>query len=320
MENKIIIQNVNEVYVKIICEDGIAYELRETFKFKVPGYQFHPKYRARLWSGDIFLFDIRTRQIYRGLVPYIAKFCEERGYDWEYENGQYDEEFSLSEAEQFFKSLNLPIEPRDYQIEAFVHAIRTRRSLLLSPTASGKSLIIYLITRYINAKNTLIIVPTISLVSQLASDFDSYGYTSDKYVHRIFAGEDKETDKPITISTWQSLYKLPQKYFEKFDLVIGDECLHPDTLITMGDNTKKKICEIVIGDDVKTYNEHSKLLENKKVLKVHENISIQEDFYLVETEDGKELKITGNHKVLLTNGVWKQVKDLQIGEIINGIE
>lgn len=224
MENKIIIDNVDEVYVKAVCEEGIAYELREYFTFLVPGYQFTPQYRSRLWDGKVRLFDVRTRQIYRGLVPYIAKFCKERGYDWEYDNESYDEELSLKEADSFIKTLNLPIEPRDYQIDAFVHAIRSKRALLLSPTASGKSLIIYLITRYVNAKRTLIIVPTISLVSQLASDFADYGFESDKFVHRIFAGQDKQTDKPITISTWQSLYKLPKEYFEQFELVIGDEC------------------------------------------------------------------------------------------------
>ena len=114
------------------------------------------------------------------------------------------------------------MEPRDYQLEAFVYAVRNRRALLLSPTASGKSFIIYLLTRYYNAR-TLIIVPTTSLVSQLASDFADYGFESDRYVHRIFSGQDKQTDKPIVISTWQSIYKLDKKYFEQFDVVIGDE-------------------------------------------------------------------------------------------------
>ena len=223
--NKIVISNVNEAYVQIDCTEGVSYELREQFTFQVPGAQFTPQFRAKLWDGKIRLFNVRNRQIYRGLVPYIVKFCEERKYDWEYENEVYDEEFSLTEAEQFIKTLNLPdkIVPRDYQIDAFVHAIRTRRTLLLSPTASGKSLIIYLITRYLNVKRTLIIVPTISLVSQLATDFADYGFESDKYIHRIFGGQDKESDKPVNISTWQSLYKMPKKYFESFDLVIGDE-------------------------------------------------------------------------------------------------
>ena len=220
---KISISNVNEVYVRVSCHEGVSYELREYFTFQVPGYQFTPQYRARLWDGKIRLFETRTNQVYRGLVPHIVKFCEERDYEWEYDNEVYNEELSLSEAEQFIKDLNLPIEPRDYQIDAFLHAVRSRRALLLSPTASGKSLIIYLIMRYINAKRTLIIVPTISLVSQLASDFSDYGFVSDRFVHRIFAGQDKHTDKPITISTWQSLYKLDKGFFQQFDVVIGDE-------------------------------------------------------------------------------------------------
>lgn len=225
MANKLVITNKNEAYVKVNCTEDITYELREYFTFLVPGYQFTPQYKSRLWDGKIRLFDTRTREVYRGLVPYITKLCEESGYEWEYEDESYNQEFSIKEAQEFIKSLNLSDKyiPRDYQFEAFVHAIRSRRALLLSPTASGKSLIIYLIMRYINAKRTLIIVPTISLVSQLATDFADYGFQSDKLVHRIFGGQDKQTDKPVVISTWQSLIELDKKYFEQFDVVIGDE-------------------------------------------------------------------------------------------------
>jgi superfamily II DNA or RNA helicase len=225
--SKVYISNIDEVYVSVTCEEGVSYELREHFTFHVPGYQYTPQYRSKLWDGKVRLFDLRTRRIYRGLVPYVVKFCESNGYEWEYDNEVYDEEFSIKEAQEFIKKLNLPVEPREYQIDAFVHAVRSRRALLLSPTASGKSLIIYLIMRYLyakgNIKHTLIIVPTISLVTQLASDFRDYGFDSDAMVHRIFGGQDKQTDKPIVISTWQSLYKLPKEYFKQFDLVVGDE-------------------------------------------------------------------------------------------------
>lgn len=223
----LIITNVDEVFVKVTCEQGIAYELHSHFEFKVPGAEFTPQFRAKLWNGKVYLFSLKNNQIYRGLVPYLIKFCEERNYTFEYDNEIYDEEFSVAEAQKFIKSLGMPIEPRDYQIDAFVHAIRVRRALLLSPTASGKSLIIYLMLRYImqhlGARKALIIVPTTSLVSQLASDFKDYGFESDAYVHGIMAGKDKDTDKPIVISTWQSIYTLPSRWFKQYDLVIGDE-------------------------------------------------------------------------------------------------
>ena len=159
--------------------------------------------------GKIRLFDSRTRQIYRGLVPYIVKFCEEYDYEWEYDNEVYGEEFSLSEAKRFIETLNLPIEPRDYQVSSFAHAIRSRRALLLSPTASGKSLIIYLIMRYINAKKTLIIVPTISLVSQLAGDFADYGFDSETHIHKIFSGQEKDRKSTRLNSSHIPLSRMP---------------------------------------------------------------------------------------------------------------
>ena len=230
MESKIIIRNVNEAYVSIVCDDGVAYELREAFTFQVPGYQFTPQYKARLWDGKIRLFDIRTKQLYRGLVPYIAKFCEERNYEWDYENEDFDEEFSLVEAQDFVNKLRPKHAPRDYQLDAFVHAIRTRRSLLLSPTASGKSLIIYLLARFWQSrglKKGLIIVPTVSLVEQLTNDFKDYsetnGWDVNANVHKIYQGQDKDTNKFLTISTWQSIYQMPSRWFAQFDFVIGDE-------------------------------------------------------------------------------------------------
>jgi len=220
--DKIQIEKLDEVYNKIHCDPSIGYELNDYFTFDVPGAKFMPAYRNKFWDGKIRLFNALTCTLYSGLNRYVEEFAKSRNYEVEYTTDFSSEEFSLKEAKDFVEKIKPTIQPRDYQLEAFVHAVRERRALLLSPTASGKSFIIYLITRYYNAR-TLIIVPTTSLVSQLASDFADYGFVSDTHVHRIFAGQDKQTDKPITISTWQSIYKLPKEYFEQFDLVIGDE-------------------------------------------------------------------------------------------------
>lgn len=228
MRPKLTIRNVNEAYVTIDCEQGISYELREYFTFEVPGAKFSPQYRAKVWDGKIRLWNTQNRTIYRGLVPHVAEFCDEREYDWEYENEPWD--FIVEEdTKKFIATLGLPpqIEVRDYQLDAFLTAVNNRRTLLLSPTASGKSLIIYLILRYLHdtssAKRSLIIVPTVSLVNQLYSDFAEYGFDSSERVHRVFAGQDKQSDKDITISTWQSVSKLDKEYFRSFDLIIGDE-------------------------------------------------------------------------------------------------
>lgn len=220
----------DEVYIKFECEKSLAQELSDYFTFYVPGYQFQPAYKNRLWDGKIRLADLRNFSIYRGLVPYIQKFCKERNYSLDIDSDiNVTENFSLVEAVEFIKTLNLPasIEVRDYQLQSFVHAIRNRRILILSPTGSGKSLILYLILRYlqdIEYKKGLLIVPTTSLVEQMYSDFKSYGYDSEEYCHRQYAGKEKNVDKLLTITTWQSIYKLPAEHFEQFDFVMGDEC------------------------------------------------------------------------------------------------
>jgi len=223
----VILHKLNEAYIKVECEKSISQELSSYFSFRVPGYQFVPAYKNKLWDGFIRLYDLRTNQIYHGLVPYIEKFCAERNYTSEINSEiNVTESFSLVEAVDFVRTLDLPHEIRDYQLNAFVQAVRNRRLLLLSPTASGKSLILYVILRWLQEsdyKRGLLIVPTTSLVEQMYTDFESYGYDSEKYCHRQYSGKEKHTNKLLTITTWQSIYKNDTDYFEQFDFVMGDE-------------------------------------------------------------------------------------------------
>lgn len=215
------ISKLNEVYIKVTSTDkGIEEELKEHFTFHVPGYKFMPSFKRGVWDGKLRLYNPKTKQIYAGLFQEIVRFAEDREYDISYTNEFTDTSFSLSETKHFLNSLNLPLEPRDYQIDAFTSAIRSRRRVLLSPTGSGKSFIIYLISRYY-AKKTLFIVPTTGLVHQLASDFKSYGYNSD--CHLITSGKEKDTDCQYTISTWQSIFRMPPEWFNQFEVVICDE-------------------------------------------------------------------------------------------------
>jgi len=237
VQDKLIISKKDEVYAKVTCEKHHAQELSEFFTFFVPGYQFVPAFRNRIWDGKIRLFDLRSNTLYLGLIPYLRKFCEERQYDLEFDETGADltDDYPVYHGEKFVADLKLQsagkdIEVRDYQLDAFIQGMRHRRQLLLSPTASGKSLIIYLFVRqFIQYQNLrgLIIVPTTSLVEQLYSDFADYsnanGWNVEENVHRVYQGRDKQSDKNVVISTWQSLYTLPKEYFEQYDYIIGDE-------------------------------------------------------------------------------------------------
>ena len=223
----LVLHKKNEAFIQFECDRGIAQELSSYFEFFVPGYQYTPAYKNRIWDGKIRLADLRSFTIYHGFVPYIEKFCKERDYTLEIDSDiTVLENFSLVEAVDFCRTLELPFEPRDYQLQSFVHAIRNRRILLLSPTASGKSLILYLIVRWLQSsdhRRGLLIVPTTSLVEQMYKDFEDYDYDSEEYCHRQYSGKEKHTNKFLTITTWQSIYKNEKEYFEQFDFVLGDE-------------------------------------------------------------------------------------------------
>ena len=222
----LIIDKKNEVYLKIEADADIRRELGEYFTFEVPGFKFMPQYRNRVWDGKIRLFSYQTGQIYVGLYPYLLKWCADNEIEVVDGTKIQDTKVEESKVDAFIKALKIPLEVRDYQKEAFIYATKKNRCLLLSPTASGKSLITYLLVRFNLLrldKKILIIVPTTSLVEQLFKDFKDYGWSPEKNVHRIYQGHGKETNKRVVISTWQSIYNQPKKWFSQFEMIIGDE-------------------------------------------------------------------------------------------------
>lgn len=232
----IVVSKIDSVDLKLECDDSIAKELNQFFTFYVPNYEFTPAYRNKKWDGKIRLFNLYSRKLYVGLLDYLIKFTQDRNYTIEHDCVNQNE-ISLDDVTKFVDGLELesrgnPIIPYDYQLNAITHAINKKRTLLLSPTGSGKSLIIYSLLRYYlnqlqEDEKILIVVPTTGLVSQMYNDFRDYsGKTWDveKNCHVIFSGQDKLTEKQVVISTWQSIYSMPKDFFQKYKIVFGDEC------------------------------------------------------------------------------------------------
>lgn len=231
MTSDVIIKKKNEVYLQLKTHPHIAYELSDHFTFEVEGAQFMPAFRQKYWDGKIRLYSPGTGEIYAGLREYIEQFCKERHYTYEYFDNNFfgmpDEEnelISLEGVKSFTQKFST-IKARDYQYTAIYEALRKKRKLIVSPTGSGKSFMIYSIVRFLQetGQKIIIVVPTTSLVEQMYKDFDDYGWVSEEFCHKVYAGHEKISSKPVTITTWQSVYKQSIKYFECFDAVIGDE-------------------------------------------------------------------------------------------------
>ena len=231
----IVISKNDEVDIIVKSNDsGIVMELSEFFTFYVPGYKFVPSYRNKLWDGKIRLYDTRNYTLPSGLLYHLEKFADERGYIIGRGEDATPIERRIDDCsipELTLCSDNNIINLRDYQTSAIEHALKFKRALLVSPTGSGKSLMIYMILRwYLEAsnKNALIVVPTTSLVEQLWKDFADYSSKDDSFepneVHRIYAGKEKESfEQRVVITTWQSVFKMPRNWFEDFEMVVGDE-------------------------------------------------------------------------------------------------
>lgn len=230
------VEKLNEVYLRLYSEDmGIESELAEFFTYDFPGAKFTPKFRARLWDGKVRLYDQIRKTLYAGLYEYIEKFAELRGYTINQVNDvNTDTSIDLDHLTEYANNLQLyargePIDIRDYQLDAIHTGLSRHRSVLLSPTGSGKSLIIYTMCRWLleTGHKIIVVVPTTALVEQMYSDFEDYSsynqWNVSEHCQKLYSGFPKHFERDILFTTWQSAYTMPKQWFQQFDGVIGDE-------------------------------------------------------------------------------------------------
>ncbi len=229
----ITIEKINEVHVRVYSDPGIEQELADYFTFQVDGYKFMPAYRSGVWDGKMRLYNLQRKTLYVGLVKYIMDFAARN----QYEVKSYQQELTpvtVESMREYTDWLNLcargqKIEIREYQLQAIAKALTDERVVLLSPTSSGKSLIIYTAMRHHLdlRRKCIVIVPTTSLVAQLYKDFEDYsaenGWRTDKHCQMLYSGFTKDFTKDVLVTTWQSIYKQPAQWFAQFDVLFGDE-------------------------------------------------------------------------------------------------
>ena len=289
----LILTKKNDVHLVVDADEDVRRDLGSHFTFEVPGAKFMPSVRNRRWDGKIRLFSYTNGQIYTGLYPYLLNWCKENDVEIVDRTDIKDASVDIELVDSFISKLKIPFKVRDYQKSAFIYSMVKSRCLLLSPTASGKSLIIYLMIRFnlLRLKEEennkiLIVVPTTSLVEQLYKDFKDYGYDSLKNVHRIYQGHEKESNKRVYISTWQSIYKQDKRWFEQFGMVVGDEAhlfkaVSLTKIMSRLENCKYRIGLTGTLDDSKT---HKLVLEGLfgAVNKIVSTTELQEKQHLAQ--------------------------------------
>lgn len=223
-------------YIIHFENNGIGYELREYLSFYAKNYRHMPKFKMGVWDGKINLFNIATGELPSGLIHEVIAWALREEYTLDIDpdiNLATTHDKAYCDVNELMESFNLPFTPHDYQVNAVECILKHRKRLILSPTSSGKSLILYGAIRALldepnrPQRRILLVVPTTSLVEQMVGDFKEYSenndFNADEMCHMIYSGREKKNTKPVTVTTWQSVYKKGVKWFEHFDAVFVDE-------------------------------------------------------------------------------------------------
>lgn len=231
----------NAIHLEIQCERGIAQEISDYFTFRPKNYMHHPKFKARIWDGYIRVFSVKDCLLYVGLLDLLEKFAEEREYTLDiHKDVRYGDNVTEQDITDLAVKLKIPFTLHDFQLKYITTAINDGRSLNLSPTSSGKSLIQYMMAMYyiINYDaRILIVVPRIQLTQQMMKDFVSYN-CPDGLIGMMGDGKKDDPGTRIVISTWHTLSKKGSDFFNQFACVLGDEAHTFDSksLTTIMDN------------------------------------------------------------------------------------
>lgn len=220
----IILAPHTHAYCFVWTSESIERELSEELSFVVPGSRYMSKFRKG-WDGKVRLLNRTTKMVYAGLASRIERWAVKQGYTLENRLPPFHTGWDGFDTERLLQTYPTSLEVRDYQREAITHGLHQTRVVLLSPTASGKSLVLYYLVRARMMDGpVLLVVPTITLVKQMVEDFREYGWTDvDDHVHQITGGVKKDTQKPVVVSTWQSVFRQSEDWFSRYRTLLGDE-------------------------------------------------------------------------------------------------
>ena len=301
----IIIHRKSHASVTIECNDTIARELSQFFSAFAPNYRWSPLYKSRQWDGKIRFFKFENNSLPIGLVEKVFEFAKIGKYSIQCNYERFNN-INREDFQKFIISLNIPFPLRDYQFEAAYQCVCKKNMNVLANTRSGKSLIVYILVRfmvYMKLK-TMILVPQKTLVEQLYGDFESYGWTEcKKYTHKVYGGQVKYFDCPVTISSYASMVTTKVKDinpYESFDCMIVDECFIKGSKVNTP-NGYKNIEDINVDDEVYSYNKETLSIEVNKVLNTYKNATISDKLIKITISDDKVITCTPNHKFYIKN-------------------
>jgi hypothetical protein len=316
--------HVNNIFGRIIYDD------EKEFKLLCNDFTFYNKKKEHTFRVKNGLDSANENFIYPngafllGLKHKIIKQLETRKIPFVDNIGNNVETIDESEWNQFLESLRLDHTPYDYQRDQTKLLLEKKKAIGIAATGSGKSLMFYIMTKWLlkKGKRVLLVVPNVSLVEQMFNDFKSYEVKSEydfikfnKTYQKIYAGQDKFTDHPVKISTFQSIFNLGgDGYFKQFQAGFFDECFDGETLITMKDGSKRPIKDVKAYEQVLSYDGTKLTYDTVTEAWKNETPKSRLKFKFAD----RELIVTPN-QMIKSNGKWILAKDLKVGDEVDDV-
>lgn len=239
----VIYKKIDMRYVFFTSDNPIELENLEKYLNKIPQYMFLPSF-AGVPKPTCFLNKFRAKDgriiywCHSGLWKCVYDWCAAnniiiQGIDNFFKYTDFN--LSLDDFRQYIIKWDLNLDPYDYQVDAAWLILKYRQSLSELATRSGKTLIAYIVFRYMlenGAKKILMIVPSIHLVKQGVKDFQEYKEFFQ--TETVWAKGEMCSCANLTIGTYQSLVlraskkskKYNPKFFNDYDVVCVDESHH----------------------------------------------------------------------------------------------
>lgn len=255
-KREIYVVKMNEVYGRIVCGDpGLMEGAYKYFSEHPKNYWFDSRYKAGAWDGQIH-YVYRNGKFLNGLFKEVFEYLKEQtGYVLEVDPQYRNDKDGFDDLKDSFHNsvsqMPLPdhITPYKHQLRGALKSLYYKRGICEHATSAGKSLTISLVINHLmrnseTPQKILILVPKIDLVEQFWDDMVSYGIPGD-LIGKFF-GYQKDTEEPIIVSTWQSIYK-EKKFLKRFNVFICDEAhgLKADVVKSVG--TGLINCEYRLG-------------------------------------------------------------------------
>lgn len=216
--NKLVKISVDNSYCKLeVCPENILNDLHDVMSYDLKKNTYLKIRSGRFWMDTKkHLINKKTKRFPTGILSQVYKHVFEK---------HQPVEIQLVDARKkpekyLFLPMNKNLPPmRYYQVDCLNMVPKSERGTFDLATGTGKSRLFTEVIAKVGV-NSLVIVPTRLLVRQTVKNLQlAFGK---KYI-----GTHKDPKiKPITVMTYQSLSKLDEEFFKKFDMLILDESHH----------------------------------------------------------------------------------------------